>query len=180
MSRERTVLNLFAYTGGFSLFADRGGARHVTAVDSAAPAIAAARRNLLLNGLDPRRHTFIVADGFEILAKFHSEGRRFDLIVVDPPSFARSQSQLSTALHAYQQLNSLALQCLSPHGLLATASCTAQVSPESFRQMLAQAASAIDRRVVILHEAGHPADHPIPVGFPEGRYLKFILAEADP
>lgn len=179
-SRGKRVLNLFAYTGGFSVSAALGGAHSVTSVDSAAPAMAAAQRNFQLNGLGPGGHEFIVADCFELLEKYHGEGRRFDLIVVDPPSFARSKAQLEAALHAYRRLNTLALLCLEPDGLLASSSCTSQVSPEAFRQMLAAAATDANRRVLSLHEAGQPLDHPVPVHFPEARYLKFVLAAVEP
>ena len=179
-SRGRRVLNLFAYTGGFSVCAALNGATCVTSVDSAGPAMAAAERNFLHNDLDPSAHKFVVADCFDILEKYHSEGRRFDLIVVDPPSFARSKAQLATALHAYTRLNTLAMKCLEPEGLLASSSCTSQVSPDAFRQMLVQAAADANRRALILHQAGQPLDHPVPAHFPEGRYLKFVLAAVEP
>lgn len=178
-SAERRVLNLFAYTGGFSVFAARGGAREVTSVDSAAPAMEAAARNFAHNGLLPQKYEFITADCFELLAKYHGEGRRFDLIIVDPPSFARSRAQLEGALHAYTRLNALAMQCLEPGGILASSSCTSQVSPDAFRAMLAQAAANAKRQALILHEAGQPLDHPVPAAFPEARYLKFVLAQIE-
>lgn len=177
-SRGRRVLNLFAYTGGFSVMAALGGAAHVTSVDSAAPAMAAAERNFRRNGIEPSAHEFIVADCFDLLEKVHAEGRRFDLIVVDPPSFARSKAQLDGALHAYRRLNTLAMRCLAEDGLLASSSCTSQVSPKAFREMLADAAVDAKRRLLILHEAGQPLDHPVPVYFPEARYLKFLLCVA--
>jgi 23S rRNA (cytosine1962-C5)-methyltransferase len=173
------VLNLFSYTGGFSVAAALNGAARVTSVDSAEPATRAAARNFALNGLDPAQHEFVTADCFELLEKYHGEGRRFDLIVVDPPSFARSRAQQERALHAYRRLNTLAMQCLTPGGLLASSSCTSQVSPEAFRRMLAEAATEAKRRALILHEAGQPLDHPVPAHFPEARYLKFILAAVD-
>ncbi|MEX1020406.1 MAG: class I SAM-dependent rRNA methyltransferase [Litorilinea sp.] len=179
-SRGRRVLNLFAYTGGFSVFAALGGATHVTSVDSAAPAMAAAARNFTHNGLDPAAHEFVTADCFELLEKYHGEGRRFDLIVVDPPSFARARAQLDKALHAYTRLNALAMKCLEPGGILASSSCTSQVGPEAFRLMLAEAAAEAKRRALILHEAGHAPDHPVLAGFAEARYLKFVLATVEP
>ncbi len=178
-SKGMRVLNLFSYTGGFSLYAARGGATRVISVDSARAAMATAERNFPINGFDPARHEFIVADVFALLENYHAEGRRFDMIVVDPPSFARSKAQLSSALHAYRKLNTLALCCLAPDGLLASSSCTSQVSPDAFRAMLSEAASLAKRRLLILHDAGQPLDHPVPAHFPEGRYLKFILARAD-
>lgn len=177
-SGGKSVLNLFCYTGGFSLYAARGGATQVVSVDSAHEAVMAAKRNFMHNGLDPAAHEFHVADCFELLAKYHGEGRRFDLIIVDPPSFARAKTQLPAALNAYHRLNTLALKCLAPGGLLASSSCTAQVSPDAFREMLAAAAAAAHRRLLLLHEAGHALDHPVPAGFPEGRYLKFVIGQA--
>ena len=179
-SRSKRVLNLFSYTGGFSVAAAKGGATHVMSVDSAAPAMEAARRNFALNGIDPNQHEFVVADCFTLLERTYGEGKRFDLIVVDPPSFARSKSQLDAALSAYRRLNTLAMQCLAEDGLLASSSCTSQVSPVAFRDMLSLAAMDANRRLLVLHEAGQPLDHPVPVHFPEARYLKFILATAGP
>jgi len=174
-SQGRRVLNLFSYTGGFSVYAARGGAVHVSSVDSARAAMAAAERNFTRNGFDPAQHEFVVADCFEVLERYHGEGRRFDLIIVDPPSFAHSKAQLVPALGAYRRLNSLALKCLTPGGLLASSSCSSQVSPAAFRQMLAEAAAAAKRRFLILHDAGQPLDHPVPAHFPEARYLKFVV-----
>ncbi len=177
-SPGKRVLNLFSYTGGFSVYAARAGASQVVSVDSAPAAMTAARRNFHLNDLDPTGHEFIVADAFEQLGKYHGEGRRFDLIIVDPPSFARTKSQLPQAIKAYRRLNALAMRCLAPKGLLAASSCTAQVSSELFRAILADAAADAKRRFIIQHEAGQPPDHPVAAHFPEARYLKFLLGQA--
>jgi 23S rRNA (cytosine1962-C5)-methyltransferase len=178
-SRGKSVLNLFSYTGGFSVYAARGGATHVTSVDSAREAMATAERNFALNGFDRAQHEFIVADCFDVMERYHGEGRRFDLIIVDPPSFARSKEQVTAALGAYRRLNSLALKCLSPTGHLASSSCTSQVGPATFQHMLARAAADANRRLNLLHDAGQPLDHPVPAHFPEGRYLKFVLGRAE-
>ncbi len=178
-SQGKSVLNLFSYTGGFSIYAARGGATHVTSVDSAREAMAAAERNFALNGIDPTQNEFVVDDCFDVLERYHGEGRRFDLIIVDPPSFARSKEQVSAALGAYRRLNSLALKCLNPNGLLASSSCTSQVSPAAFTQMLARAAADAKRRLILFHDAGQPLDHPVPAHFPEGRYLKFVIGRAE-
>ncbi len=177
-SAGKRVLNLFSYTGGFSVYAARAGASRVTSVDSAPAAIATAKHNFRLNDLDPDAHEFIVGDVFELLEKYHGEGKRFDLIIVDPPSFARSKSQLPQALKAYRRLNALAMRCLTPGGLLAASSCTAQVSPTAFQAMLADAAADARRRLILQHEAGQPLDHPVAAHFPEARYLKFVLGQA--
>jgi 23S rRNA (cytosine1962-C5)-methyltransferase len=117
-----------------------------------------------------------------MLEKYHGEGRRFDLVIVDPPSFARSKSQLPQALKAYRRLNALAMRCLTPDGTLAASSCTAQVSPDAFRAALAEAAADAKRRFIIQYDAGQPPDHPVAAHFPEARYLKFLagrVAERD-
>ncbi len=176
----QAVLDCFCYTGGFSLYALRGGAASVTAVDAAAAAVDAARRNLALNGFDPAEHTLLVADCFDLLEQYAAAGRRFDVVVIDPPSLARSRDSRRAAERAYQRLNQWAMQCVRPGGLLASASCTSQVPPEAFRDILGEAARRAGRRLLILHEAGHAADHPVPAHFPEARYLKFVLARVLP
>jgi 23S rRNA (cytosine1962-C5)-methyltransferase len=175
-AQGRSVLNLFAYTGGFSLLAALGGARSVTSVDIAPAAIAAAAENFRQNGLSAALHEGVVGDVFDYLETARKEGKRFDLVVCDPPSFASSQSKQFAALRAYARLNSLGLSLVEPGGLYAAASCTAQVSPEAFRLTLAQAAARAGVRLQIVHDVGQPADHPIFIGHPEGRYLKFVVA----
>ncbi len=179
-SQGRRVLNLFSYTGGFSLYAARGGARKVVSVDSAPAAMATAQRNFALNGIDASAHDFIVADVFDLLQRWHGEGRRFDLIIVDPPSFARAKSQTPQALRAYRRLNALAMRCLAADGMLAASSCTAQVGPAAFGEMLAEAAADARCQLRIQQEAGHALDHPVAAHFPEGRYLKFVLGAVTP
>ncbi|MCU0491707.1 MAG: class I SAM-dependent rRNA methyltransferase [Chloroflexaceae bacterium] len=174
------VLNCFAYTGGFSLYALRGGADHVISVDIGQGLAEAAAANMQLNRLDLSRHQFVTEDCFALLDTYAKAGRTFDMIILDPPSFAKTRANLHAATRAYTRLNSLALRCLLPGGLLVSASCTSQIGPEAFRDMLAEAGSSASRRLQIIHEAGHPVDHPVPAGFPEGRYLKFIVARAMP
>lgn len=169
------VLNAFSYTGAFSVYALRGGAAHVTGVDIAPASAPETRRNLELNGLDASRCENIVADCFEWLAHAARQGRRFDVVIIDPPSLARDKAGRHAAARAYTRLNALGMQVLRPGGILATASCTSQVSPELFREALAAAAAQAGRRLLMLHEAGHALDHPIPAHFPEARYLKFVL-----
>lgn len=175
LSAERTVLNCFAYTGAFSLYALRGGAAHVTSADIGKGLAEAAAANIALNELPATRHTFVTEDCFTLLNHYVEQGRTFDIVILDPPSFAKSRQNRHAALRAYARLNALALQCIAPDGLLATASCTSQVDPEAFRSMLATASTSANRRVQIIHEAGQPRDHPVPAHFPEGRYLKFIV-----
>lgn len=170
------VLDCFSYTGGFSLHAARGGAKTITSCDIAPQARADAEENFRLNGYDTAPHTFLSEDVFDLLERYGRQDKRFDLIILDPPSFARAKKSRHAAARAYVRLNRLALGCLEPGGLLATASCTSQVSPEMFRDILADAGGQAGRRLLILHEAGQPIDHPVAAGFPEGRYLKFIFA----
>ncbi|MBA3943103.1 MAG: class I SAM-dependent rRNA methyltransferase [Herpetosiphonaceae bacterium] len=179
-ARGRSMLNCFAYTGAFGVYALRGGATTVTSCDLAAAAAEESRSNLLLNGYDPDAHPFMVTDCFDLLGEFVQRKRSFDMVVLDPPSFAHSRRQLPGALRAYGRLNTLGIQCVAPGGLLATASCTAQVGLDEFRSMLAGAAQAAGRRLIIIHEAGQPLDHPVAAHFPEGRYLKFVLTRVLP
>jgi 23S rRNA (cytosine1962-C5)-methyltransferase len=172
----REVLNCFSYTGGFSLYALRGGAAHVVSADIGQGLDAAASQNLALNGLPAERHQFITEDCFALLDAYAKAERHFQMVILDPPSFARSKSSQQAALRAYTRLNALGLRCVEIGGLLVTSSCTSQVGPEAFRSLLADAAVQAGRRLQIIHEAGHPLDHPVPAGFPEGRYLKFIVA----
>lgn len=180
LAAGRSVLNCFAYTGGFSLYALRGGAAEVVSADVGKGLAEAAADNLALNGLDSGRHRFVTDDCFTLLDSYAKTGRRFQLVILDPPSFARQKSSLHAALRAYARLNSLAIRCLEPGGFLVSASCTSQVSPEQFRNALAEAAAHTNTRLQLVQEAGQPADHPVPAGFPEGRYLKFVVARALP
>jgi 23S rRNA (cytosine1962-C5)-methyltransferase len=175
ISAGRAVLNCFAYTGGFSLYALRGGARAVVSADIGKGLAEAAAANVALNGFDAARHDFATADCFELLGRYADEGRRFDLVILDPPSFAKSRQSRYAAIRAYTRLNALALRCVASGGLLASASCTSQVGPEEFKQVLGAAAASAGRRLQIIHEAGQPLDHPVPAHFPEGRYLKFVV-----
>jgi 23S rRNA (cytosine1962-C5)-methyltransferase len=179
LAAGRTVLNCFAYTGGFSLYALRGGARQVVSVDVGKGLAAATARNLALNRLDDGRHRFETVDCFELLEQYAATGQRFDLVILDPPSFARRKESRYAAQRAYARLNALGMRCVKPGGLLATASCTTQVGPEAFREALAAAGVLADRRLRIIHEAGQPLDHPVPAHFPEGRYLKFVVGRVE-
>ncbi len=177
-SYGKRVLNCFSYTGAFSVYAAWGGATEIVSCDVAPAAAEDARHNFALNGFNPANYEFAVEDCFALLERYARTGRQFDLIILDPPSFATSKRQFHAAVRAYTRLNQLALRCLMPDGLLASASCTSQVGPEAFRAMLATAAAEAGRRLQIIHDAGQPVDHPVPAHFPEGRYLKFMLCRA--
>ncbi|MEM9492724.1 MAG: class I SAM-dependent rRNA methyltransferase [Myxococcota bacterium] len=166
------VLNLFAYTGGFSVQAALGGARRVTSVDRAAPAMAAARDNFELSGIDPAPHRFAAADCFEFLA---NDDRQYELVIVDPPSFASSQRARERALGAYRQLNTLALAAVARGGWLLSASCSSHVTTGDLLEVLGQAGQASRRAVQVVEIRGTEPDHPIRPGFPEGDYLSAVL-----
>lgn len=175
LAAGKRVLNLFSYSGAFGIYALAGGAEHVTEVDSAESALADAERNAHANGFAPERHEAVAADVGSFLKEARAQGRSFDLIVLDPPSLARSKEKRRAAQRAYRKLNAGALQVLAPGGFLASASCTARVTPEMFRDALREAAAEAGVRAQIVHEAGQPRDHPVPLHFPEGRYLKFVV-----
>ena len=177
---SKRVLNLFSYTGAFSLYAARAGATSVTSVDMSQPAARAARANFELNGLDPDQHEFLSEDVFEFLERTRQAGTTYDVVICDPPSFANSREQQKNALRAYVSVNSAGLRVLEPSGIYAAASCTAQVSVETFRGLIAESAVNAKRRFQIFHDAAHAPDHPIFAGHPEGRYLKFLVGRALP
>ena len=169
-----TVLNLFGYSGGFSVAAGLAGARAVTTVDLARPAIDAARRNLARNGLD-RGHELVVADCRELLARAAAAGRSWDIVVCDPPSFAPSAKALPGAIAAYRDLNRAAAAVVADGGLLATASCSSHVAPAAFSVVVAEGLALAGRGGRVLAARGAGPDHPVSPAFPEGRYLKLLL-----
>lgn len=175
LSAGAEVLNLFAYTGGFSVHAALGGARRVTSVDIARPAIEAARRNFGHSGLDAAEHVFAVEDAFEYLVRAGARGERFDLVIVDPPSFAPSERARPRALRAYGKLDRLALEVVAPGGWLVTASCSSHVTGADMTAVLAGAAAAAGRRVRVVDVRGADRDHPVLPAFPEGSYLQALF-----
>jgi 23S rRNA (cytosine1962-C5)-methyltransferase len=174
LARGRDVLNAFSYSGGFSLYAARGGAKSVTDLDVSEHALAGARRNFALNhtapGVAACRHDCVRADAFEWLAA--KPVRKFDLIVLDPPSLARREAERARAIGAYRRLNADALRWLAPGGVLVAASCSAHVSAEEFSGAVRQAARESARLFTEWQTTGHPPDHP--ATFPEAHYLKAI------
>ncbi|MGE0545574.1 MAG: class I SAM-dependent rRNA methyltransferase [Kofleriaceae bacterium] len=165
-----TVLNLFCYTGGFSLHAALGGAARVTSVDVAAPAIASVERNVALCGLPAGGHELVAADAFEFLSRAAQHDRRWDLVIVDPPSFAPSEKARASALAAYKKLAIAALAVTEPTGRIAFASCSSHVSEADLVERFVGLGS-----VRLRAAAGAASDHPVLPAFPEGRYLKFLL-----
>ncbi|HYV67267.1 MAG TPA: class I SAM-dependent rRNA methyltransferase, partial [Myxococcales bacterium] len=169
----RRALNCFSYTGGFSLSLALGGALELISVDRDASALRLARRNFELNGLDPGGHGFEAADVLERLRA--AEASSFDLIVLDPPAYAKTQKAVPAALDGYASLHRAALGALAPGGILATASCSARVTPEDFLGAVREAAGKTRADLTLLEERRQPPDHPIRLSFPEGRYLKFFV-----
>ena len=173
----REVLDCFCYTGGFTLSALAGGARSVLSIDSSAPALARAGRNLALNRLAAARAEWREGDVFQALRKLHREGRRFDLIVLDPPKFAGTSKDAARAARGYKDINLNALKLLRPGGLLATFSCSGGVSPELFQKIVAGAAADAGTPLVLRERYRSAPDHPVRIEFPEGEYLKGLLLE---
>ncbi len=169
------VLNCFAYTGGFGVWALRGGAARLVNVEASAPALELARRNVELNGLDSAKVENVVGDVFQVLRHYRDSRRQFDLIVLDPPKFAESRSQVERAARGYKDINLLAFKLLRPGGLLFTFSCSGLVAPDLFQSVVAGAALDAGREAQILQRLGQPPDHPIALSFPEGDYLKGLV-----
>ncbi len=176
-SRGRRVLNMFCYTGGFSVYALRGGAELVHSVDSSAKAVDLTRANVELNFPGDSRHTAFAEDAFKFLADI--ERHAYDLIVLDPPAFAKHRSALRNALIGYRRLNARAFEQIAPGGILFTFSCSQAVSREQFRLAVFTAAAQTGRRVRILHQLTQPADHPISIYHPEGEYLKGLILQVE-
>ncbi|TCC93874.1 class I SAM-dependent rRNA methyltransferase [Pedobacter frigiditerrae] len=171
----KTVLDCFSYSGGFSLNAFKNGATAVTSVDSSALAIETLKQNIALNKFDSENHIAIQSDVNKQLRAFKEEGKKFDIVVLDPPKYAPSRSALDRAARAYKDLNRLGLLLLESGGLLATFSCSGAVDIETFKQILAWAALDAGKEVQIIRQFSQPEDHPIRLSFPEGEYLKGLL-----
>lgn len=171
-----SALNLFCYTGGFALAALAGNpALRTVNVDSSAPALAFAQRNFQLNGHDPEAHRFEERDVTRYLQAAVDTAQQFDLVVVDPPAFARSNAKKERALHAYEQLNALAARVVAPDGLLLTCSCSGAVNAAEFEQAVRLGLTRAGRAAQIIEVFGPALDHPTLPGFPEDRYLKVLL-----
>lgn len=170
----RRVLNMFCYTGGFSVYALRGGAETVHSVDSSAKAVALTDANVALNfGEDCSRHRSFAEDAFKFLADMPENA--YDLVVLDPPAFAKHRSAIKNALRGYQRLNARAMEKMPSGSILFTFSCSQAISREQFRLAVFSAAAQTRRRVRILHQLTQPADHPVNIYHPEGEYLKGLI-----
>lgn len=171
-AKGRDVLNMFCYTGGFSLYALRGDARMVHSVDASERAVELVNGNVTMNFADEKRHEAFAADAFDFLTQI--EGR-YDLIVLDPPAFAKHRDAVRNALIGYRRINTMAFKAIRSGGVLFTFSCSQAVSPEQFRLAVFTAAAQSGRRVRILHKLTQPVDHPINIYHPEGEYLKGLV-----
>lgn len=178
MAARKRVLNAFAYTAGFSVYAARGAARSIVSLDASSPALEAAKRNFRLNWDEPyvaaARHEIVADDAFLALTEMGERGCRFDLVIIDPPAFARRKAEVGRALAAYRRLAGLALGVLRRGGVLVASSCSSHVTADEFFTTVNQAAAAAGRPLREIERTGHPLDHP--VGFREGEYLKCLFA----
>lgn len=171
-AKGRKLLNMFCYTGGFSIYALRGGAELVHSVDSSSKAIDLTNANVAINFPDDKRHAAYAEDAFDYLERM---GNNYDLIILDPPAFAKHRDSLRNALIGYRRLNAKAIEKIQPGGILFTFSCSQVVSKENFRTTVFTAAAIAKRNVRILHQLTQPADHPVNIYHPEGEYLKGLV-----
>jgi len=174
-AKDKDVLNMFCYTGGFSLYALRGGAKKVDSVDVSQKAIDLVNINVARNFPKATNHTAVAADAFEYLSKQKAEGKTYDLIILDPPAFAKHRDAVKNALRGYQRINAKAIEMIRPGGILFTFSCSQAVDKEAFRLAVFSAAAQVGRKVRILHQLHQPQDHPINIFHPEGEYLKGLV-----
>ncbi|OIP63496.1 MAG: 23S rRNA methyltransferase [Nitrospirae bacterium CG2_30_53_67] len=177
-ARGREVLNGFAYTGGFGVCALKGGAARVTNVESSSDALTLAMRNVELNGLNAAQVENVAGDVFQVLRQYRDSRREFDLIVLDPPKFAESLSQIERAGRGYKDINLLAFKLLRPNGVLFTFSCSGLLAPDLFQKIVAGAALDAGREAQIIQRLTQAPDHPTLLSFPEGSYLKGLVCRA--
>lgn len=175
-SKGKAVLNMFSFTGGFSVYAARGGAALVHSVDSSRHAVDLSRQNIESNFPDCKIHEAFATDAFDYLQKIENQ---YDLIILDPPAFAKHRNVLNNALQGYKRLNQKAMEQIKPGGILFTFSCSQAVSKENFRKSVFVAAANSGRNVRVLHQLTQPADHPVSLYHPEGEYLKGLVLKID-
>ncbi len=174
-SKGKNVLNCFSYTGGFSVYALASGAEKITQVESSSSALELSIKNIELNNLNSSLVENINGDVFEVLRKFRDERKSFDLIILDPPKFAESSSQIQKASRGYKDINLLAIKLLNPGGILFTFSCSGHISQELFQKIVSDAALDSGREVKIIKQLSQSSDHPVSLNFPEGMYLKGLV-----
>jgi len=174
-AKNKDVLNMFCYTGGFSLYALRGEAKTVDSVDVSQKAIDLVNINVARNFPKATNHTAVAADAFDYLSAQKAAGKTYDLIILDPPAFAKHRDAVKNALRGYQRINAKAIEMIRPGGILFTFSCSQAVDKEAFRLAVFSAAAQVGRKVRILHQLHQPQDHPINIYHPEGEYLKGLV-----
>ena len=178
LAAGKQVLNVFAYTGGFSLYAARGGAEEVVSLDLSKPALADAAQNFALNQthhqIAATKHTLLQGDAFEKMKRLAAKQRRFGMVIIDPPAFAKRKGEIEGAMVAYGRLVRLGLRLLEPNGVLVMASCSSRIKVEPFFGLVHRVAREVKRPLREIERTGHALDHP--VGFPEGAYLKCLFA----
>lgn len=175
-SLNRNVLNMFGYTGGFSVYAMKGGANLVHTVDASTKATELSEKNMQMNFPGNKNHKSFTGDAFDF---FDDLPVSYNLIILDPPAFAKHQNVLSNALQGYKKINRKAMEVIEPGGILFTFSCSQVVSKENFRKSVFTAAANTGRKVSILHQLSQPADHPVSIYHPEGEYLKGLVLKVD-
>lgn len=176
-SNNRDIVNLFCYTGAFSIYALRGGAKSVVSIDSSSKAIMLTEENVRLNFEDDKRHTSLSEDAFKYLRDMENDAN--DLIILDPPAFAKHRGAIKNALQGYKRLNALAIEKIKPGGIIFTFSCSQVISKDQFRLAVFSAAAMTGRKVRILHQLTQPTDHPINIYHPEGEYLKGLVIHVE-
>ena len=175
LAKGRRVLDVFSYTGGFSVYALAGGARSVTALDSSAPALETLRRNVENNGFNMDQVDVMAADAFEGLRELIAAKRKFNLVIVDPPAFANSRASMRNAVLAYRRLVEMALHLLAKDGVLLMASCSSRIKADMFYQLVTRTAAVAGYELEVLERTSHALDHPI--AFAEAEYLKAVFAK---
>lgn len=175
----KKVLNAFSYSGGFSIYALKAGAKEVHSLDSSAKAIALVDENIKINGLEDKKHTSITAEAIGYLNSEEAQKAAYDIIVLDPPAFAKHRSARHRAVQAYKRLNANAFKLLKPGGMLFTFSCSQVVTPDLFHNTIAAAAIEAGRHIRVIHHLHQPADHPVSIFHPEGEYLKGLVLTID-
>ncbi|GAA0857490.1 class I SAM-dependent rRNA methyltransferase [Aliiglaciecola litoralis] len=174
-AKDKTVLNCFSYTGTFASYALKGGAKHVINLDVSDSALETAKRNIEINDLPLEKVSFVDQDVFRALRDYKKAGKRFDMIVLDPPKFVDSKASLNRACRGYKDINMLAMQILNPGGILFTFSCSGLLSAELFQKVVADAALDAQRTVHFVQRMTQAADHPVSSNYPEGFYLKGLV-----
>ncbi len=174
-AKDKTVLDCFSYSGGFTLNAFREGAKSITSVDSSGLAIETLKNNIRLNGFDSSKHTAVQSDVNKYLRELGEQGEKFDVIVLDPPKYAPTRSALEKASRAYKDLNRRGLMLLNSGGLLATFSCSGAMDIDTFKQVIAWAALDAGKEIQFIYQYCQPEDHPVRASFPESEYLKGLL-----